>query len=254
MSQQPRRWQQRLTQTTWPGTGGERVVVDRKELLKSIFIFSHLSGTEADAILALMRDQEIAKEEVVFHQQDEKGGLYLILKGEVKISRLSRDGREVTLALLREGNFFGDMSLLDGQPRSATATATVGSRLLVLDRESFLGNVLPMTGIVTKMLEELSKRLRAADQNIENLALGTVFDRLFHFLGHLGRKFPLVGGKSLITRRPTHQELAEVVGSSRETVTRSLAYMEKKGLIAIGREGITLLPAFFEEEAVRSGG
>ena len=229
------------------------MVTDRKNLLKSISIFSHLSGTEANAVLALMRDQKVAKEEVVFHQHDEKGGLYLIVKGEVKISRLSRDGREVTLALLREGNFFGDMSLLDGQPRSATATAMVGSRFLVLDRESFLGNVLSMTGIVTKMLEELSKRLRAANQNIENLALGTVFDRLFHFLGHLGRKFSLVEGKAHITRRPTHQELAEVVGSSRETVTRSLASMEKRGLIEIGRTGITLLPAFFEEEAVRSG-
>lgn len=237
-----------------PGIEGKRTVVDRRELLKSIFIFSHLSGVETDAVLALMRIQEIAKEEVVFHQHDEEGGLYLILKGEVKISRLSRDGREVTLALLREGNFFGDMSLLDGQPRSATAKAMVRSRLLRLDRESFLGNVLSMTGIVTKMLEELSKRLRAADQNIENLALGSVFDRLFHFLGHLGRKFPIVEGRSLITRRPTHQELAEMVGSSRETVTRSLAYMEKRGLIKIGRKGITLLPAFFEEEAVRAGG
>ena len=230
------------------------MVTDRKNLLKSISIFSHLSGSEANAVLALMKDQAVAKEEVVFHQHDEKGGLFLILKGEVKISRLSRDGREVTLSLLREGNFFGEMSLLDGQPRSATAKATVKSRLLFLDRESFLAHVLPMTDVVTKMLEELSKRLRAANQNIENLALGTVFDRLFHFLGHLGRKFPLVEGKSLITRRPTHQELAEVVGSSRETVTRSLAYMEKRGLIKIGRKEITLLPAFFEEEAVRSGG
>ncbi len=253
MSQQPRRWQQRRPRTTGSGAEGKRVTVDRRELLKNIFIFSHLSGAEADTVLALMRDQEVAKEEVVFHQHDEKGGLYLILKGEVKISRLSRDGREVTLALLRKGNFFGDMSLLDGQPRSATATAMVGSRFLVLDRESFLGSVLSMTGVVTKMLEELSKRLRAADQNIENLALGTVFDRLFHFLGHLGRKFPIVEGKSLIARRPTHQELAEVVGSSRETVTRSLANMEKRGLIKIDRKGITLLPAFFKKEAVRSG-
>ena len=103
-----------------------------------------------------------------------------------------------------------------------------------------------------RMLRELSLRLRAADQNIENLALGTVFDRLFHFLGHLGRRFPVVDERAVITKRPTHQELAEIIGASRETVTRCLTEMESLGLIEIRKREIVVLPAFFKEEAARS--
>jgi CRP-like cAMP-binding protein len=231
------------------GKGGG---TEKRKLLLQIDLFSHLSPDEADSVLSLMREQSVRKNSVIFHQFDGTGGMYLILEGAVKISRVGRDGREVTIVVLGKGNFFGEMSLLDGQPRSATATTTVASRLLVLERESFQTGILPLTGIVAKMLLELSKRLRAADQSIENLALGTVFDRLFHFLGHLARRFPIVDGRCVISKRPTHQELAELVGSSRETVTRTLATMEKKGLIEIHKREIILLPAFFEEETSRA--
>jgi CRP-like cAMP-binding protein len=233
-------------------TRGKGSPEDRRDMLRRIDLFCHLSNTEADSVLSLMRELRVSKGEIVFHQFDESGGLYLTLEGAVKISRIGRDGREVTITILREGNFFGEMSLFDGQPRSATATAIRSSRFLVLDRESFLNGVLSMPGIVAKLLQELSKRLRAANQNIENLALGTVFDRLFHFLGHLGRRFDSVGGETIISERPTHQELAELVGSSRETVTRTLASMEKQGLIGIRKREIILLPAFFEEEQNRA--
>ena len=225
---------------------------DSRELLRRIDLFTHLSDTETDSVLALMRELRVKKGDIIFHQFDESGGLYLILEGSVKISRIGRDGREVTIAILREGNFFGEMSLFDGQPRSATATAGRGSRFLVLDRESFLNGVLSMPGIVAKLLQELSKRLRAANQSIEHLALGTVFDRLFHFLGHLGRHFENVAGETVISERPTHQELAELVGSSRETVTRTLAAMEKQGYIKLRKREVVLQPAFFEEEQNRA--
>ena len=231
------------------GKGGPE---DRRELLRRIDLFGHLSDTEADSILSLMRELRAKKGDIIFHQFDESGGLYLTLEGSVKISRIGRDGREVTIAILREGNFFGEMSLFDGQPRSATATAGRAGRFLVLDRENFLNGVLSMPGIVAKLLQELSKRLRAANQSIEHLALGTVFDRLFHFLGHLGRRFEKVAGETVISERPTHQELAELVGSSRETVTRTLAAMEKQGLIKLRKREVVLQPGFFEEEENRA--
>ena len=233
-------------------TVGGAEAAARRDLLRRIDLFADLNDSEADSVLSYMREQKARKGTIIFHQHEEKGGLYLILEGSVKISRIGRDGREVSIAMLRAGTFFGEMSLLDGQPRSATATTTVATRLLVLERANFLRGVLPMPGIVAKLLQELSKRLRAANQNIENLALGTVFDRLFHYLGHLGRRFPLVDSRAVITKRPTHQELAELVGSSRETVTRSLASMEKRGLIEIRKREIVLLPAFFELESART--
>src|SRR5512137_2422608 len=195
----------------------------RRLLLRRIDIFADLTDREGDTILAVMRERTIPRGTTVFHQFDSGGGLYLILAGSVKITRSGRDGREVTVAVLNEGNFFGEMSLLDGQPRSASATALQAARLLVLDREHFQRHVLAQPRIVAKLLRELSKRLRAADQAIENLALGSVHDRLFHLLGHLGRRTPVKADVGLIERSPTHQELAEMVGSSRETVTRTLA-------------------------------
>jgi len=223
--------------------------MERRDLLRRIHLFADLTDRESDTILDLMREKTVGKGTVVFHQNDGDGGLYMILSGSVKISRTGRDGRDVTVAVLHEGNFFGEMSLLDGQPRSASATATAGARLLVLDREHFQRYVLTQARIMAKLLRELSKRLRAADQAIENLALGSVHDRLVCLIGHLGRQNPIRNGAAFIERAPTHQELAEMVGSSRETVTRALATMEREGLISIRNKRITLLSAFFEAES-----
>lgn len=227
--------------------------MERRGLLRRIHLFTDLTDRESDTILDLMHEKTVAKGTTVFHHGDSGGGLYLLLAGSVKISRTGRDGRDVTVAMLHEGNFFGEMSLLDGQPRSAAVTAMQTTRLLVLDREHFQRYVLSQASIMAKLLRELSKRLRAADQTIENLALGSVHDRLFLLLGHLGRRVPLKNGKGFIERAPTHQELAEMVGSSRETVTRTLATFEKAGLIVIDRKRITLLPTYFSAEAKRDG-
>jgi len=177
--------------------------MERRELLRKIHLFADLTDRESDTILDLMREKTVAKGTTIFHQNDSGGGLYLLLAGAVKISRTGREGRDVTVAILSEGNFFGEMSLLDGQPRSASATTLQTTRLLVLDREHFQRYVLSQSRIVAKLLRELSKRLRAADQAIENLALGSVRDRLSHLLGHLGRRRPLRDGEGLIERAPT---------------------------------------------------
>jgi CRP/FNR family transcriptional regulator/CRP/FNR family cyclic AMP-dependent transcriptional regulator len=226
--------------------------MEQRRLLRRIDLFADLTDREADTVLDVMREKTLARGTTVFHQHDSGGGLYLILAGSVKISRTGRDGRDVTVAVLNEGNFFGEMSLLDGQPRSATASTLQATRLLVLDREHFQRYVLAQSRIVAKLLREFSKRLRAADQAIENLALGSVRDRLTHLLGHLGRRLPLKEGRGIIERSPTHQELAEMVGSSRETVTRTLALMEGDGQIKIERRKIALLPAFFAAESRNS--
>lgn len=226
--------------------------MQKRDLLRTIDLFADLTDREAETVLGLMHERVLPRGAPIFHQHDQAGGLYLILSGSVKISRAGRDGREVTVAVLRAGNFFGEMSLIDGQPRSASAAAVQSSRLLVLDREHFQRQVLAHPRIVVKLLRELSKRIRAANQSIENLALGSVYDRLFHLLGHLGRRTPLKDGGGTVERIPTHQEIAEMVGSSRETVTRTLSQMEKKGLIALERRRVTLLPPFLTEERRRS--
>ncbi len=223
--------------------------MEQRLLLRRIDLFADLTDREADTVLDVMRERSFTRGTTVFHQHDSGGGLYLLLAGSVKISRTGRDGRDVTVAVLSEGNFFGEMSLIDGQPRSASATTLQAARVLVLDREHFQRYVLAQPRIVAKLLRELSKRLRAADQAIENLALGSVHDRLCHLLGHLGRRASTKEAGGVVERSPTHQELAEMVGSSRETVTRALATMEKAGMIDVDRRRIVLLPPFFAAES-----
>lgn len=225
--------------------------MDRRDLVRGIAIFADLSAAEAEKVAGMMEEVSVGRGRVVISRGEPGGRLYLIVSGSVRVVRSGASGREVAVAVLGEGNFFGEMSLLDGQPRSADVIAVRASRFLVLDRERFLRRILPLPGIAGKVLTELSKRIRAADQTIENLALASVGDRLLHLLGHIGRRYPLRGGVAEITRGPTHQEMADLVGASREAVTRTLAALAAEGLIQVNRRRIVLLPAFFRREEGR---
>ena len=221
-------------------------------LLSEIPFFALLDDQERAQLAERLDVIKVETGKSLFSYCDPGGSLYIVREGEVELFFKNDTGERIVLETATAGHFFGEMSLLDGQPRSASATALLPTRLLVLDREHFQRYVLAQARIVAKLLRELSKRLRGADQAIENLALGSVHDRLSHLLGHLGRRSPLKNGVGVVERSPTHQELAEMVGSSRETVTRTLAGMEKAGLIAIDRRRITLLPAFFSAESARA--
>lgn len=169
-------------------------------------------------------------------------GFYLILEGSAKVVLTGPDGREAVLALLEEGDFFGEMSLLDGDPRSATVRATSDIRLALLRRTSFMDLLQKHPEISIALLTALSSRLRQANRKISALALSPVHARVSGAILQLAEFQGFrVKGQIVIHDRPTQQEIAEMASTTRETVSRVLGQMQKDGWIQLdGRELVIL--------------
>lgn len=209
-----------------------------REILRKIGIFSHLRDEELDKLLVLMKERECSEGSVILTQDETGDSMFLILGGRVRIVLIGEDGREVLLTTLKSGDFFGEMSLLDGQPRSASVIADAPAQLLILERDAFLDQLRKSPDIALQIMGEMSRRLRQTDEKIQDLTLLDVYGRVARALLRLakGEGVPGPHGGLVIERRPTHQELADMIGTSRETVTRVLSDLSRRGAISmVGR-------------------
>jgi CRP-like cAMP-binding protein len=206
-----------------------------KEILKTVPLFSGLDHQELESIYAITHQKTYPKGSVIFLEGDPGDALYLILSGEVKIMILGFDGREFILSFLRSGDFFGEMSLFDNRPRSATVMTTEESTFLVLHKHEFVHQIKHSSSILFKFILVLCGRLRETDEKLGNLALLDVHTRISKALLTLAKDTgtPVADGSIIIPKRPTHQDLANMVGTSRETVTRVLNELEKREYIRL---------------------
>lgn len=165
--------------------------------------------------------------------QDEPGdALFVILSGRVKVVIFGENGREVTLSLLRPGDAFGEISLFDGEPRSANCIALEPTTLLILSRDDLLAHITQFPQTALNLLGEMANRLRRADDSIAQLALCDVHERLIRRLISLAREDGSETPEGLLLRRrPTQQELANMIGSCRETISRAFNQLARDGLI-----------------------
>jgi CRP/FNR family transcriptional regulator, cyclic AMP receptor protein len=165
--------------------------------------------------------------------QDEPGeAMFIIMSGRVKVVIFGENGREVTLSLLRPGDAFGEISLFDGKSRSANCLAMEPSVLLVLGREDLLKHVSGHPRTALNLLGEMASRLRRADESIAQLALCDVNERLIHRIVMLATEEGTEAPEGvLVRRRPTQQELANMIGSCRETISRAFNQLARDGLI-----------------------
>ncbi|MBC7320398.1 Crp/Fnr family transcriptional regulator [bacterium] len=206
--------------------------MDRIELLKGVPIFSRLDKESLQRIADVSIERSYEKGEVIILQDTRVDGLYIVVNGSVRISRLSEDGRVKVLAILSAGDIIGEMSILDEELASATAEALEDSRLLFIKREDFQGILLKYPIITLSIAQILVKRLRLADEEIENLAFYSVRSRVIKTLIELVNRYGEKTSRGLkISFKFTHQELADMVGSSRETVSRIISTLEKEQLI-----------------------
>ncbi|MFC1538808.1 Crp/Fnr family transcriptional regulator [Candidatus Latescibacterota bacterium] len=211
-------------------------------LLRQIPLFSSLKDDELDALYKLSYTKQCSKDSIILLENEEGDTLFIILKGKVKVTTFSESGKEVIFSILSEGDFFGDMSLMDGKPRSATVISIEDSELRLIRRNDFIKLVEKHPRIALKLLEELTSRLRKADERIESLAIHDVTGRLAGVLLQLAEEFSDTQDKSiLIKSRPTHQELANMVGTTRETVTRILKQLENKKYINMSGKDLLIL-------------
>lgn len=211
------------------------------DILKQVPLLSSLSDTELESILNLSHTKKCLKETIILLEEEDGDTLFIILGGKVKVSNFSESGKEVIFSILGPGDFFGEMSLLDGKPRSATVTAIEDAELRLIRRSDFRKAMEKHPRIAFQLLEELTSRLRKADQRIESLAILDVTGRVAGILLQLGEERGVQSSSGLLIKaRPTHQEMANMVGTTRETVTRVLKQLEQKNYLSMSGKDIVI--------------
>jgi len=205
--------------------------------LRTIPLFTQLSDEEVTRVTQAARERTYPKNSVILFEDDPGDALYVVLTGEVKVVLIGEDGREVILSILRSGDFFGEMSLIDNQPRSAHVIATEASNLMVLRRDEFRDCLEQAPRIALGLLQALSRRLRRADDKIGGLVLLDVTGRVARVLLELADEHD---GEH-VPRKITHHMLAQMIGSSRETVSRTLRELADQSLIQVSRKDIAIL-------------
>jgi len=202
------------------------------DILSNVVLFSDLSKQELNKLVRLMAEREYGRGEHILIQNEKGDSLYIIIEGSVKVALYGSGGKEIILSILKKGDFFGEMSLLDMDVRSAYVITLEKTRVLILSRDVFLNWLNSHPSIAIKLLRYLSIRLRNADEIISNLTLLDVYGRVARFIIDLVKKEGRdVGSEFVIDRRPTHSTIASQIGATRETVTRSLNDLEKRGVI-----------------------
>jgi CRP-like cAMP-binding protein len=212
-------------------------------------LFSQLSAVELQRVVDVARERAYPRNSVILFEDDPGDALFVVATGQVKVVLIGEDGREVILSVMGPGEFFGEMSLLDDEPRSAHVIAMEDSSLAVLRREDFEGILTATPMIALALLRELSRRLRRADEKVGSLVLLDVQGRVARLLLDMADE----EGGERITRRLTHHTIAQMIGSSRETVSRTMRDLTDKGLIAVQRRDIVIRDrAALEQSAGRA--
>jgi len=219
--------------------------MDDQELLRTVPIFAELSEADIASLARLTSRRTCPKDTVVFFENEEGDSFFCIVDGRIKVTILGDDGREVILSVLGRGDFFGEMALLDNEPRSATAIAVEDTELLSLHRNDFQTVLTDNRTIMSALIKILTSRLRRANHQISTLALLDVYGRVARVIVDTARD----EGKRLkdgriAFRRATHQEIANRIGTTRETVTRMLKDLERQGLIHIEGKEVVVQPDF----------
>ena len=206
--------------------------MNKVDHLKNVPIFSDLSDSDLTKIATKMIPREYEKGKIILLEESLGESFFIITSGAVKVTRLSDDGREVILAILGESDFFGEMSLLDGGGRSANIVANETANMLTLSRRDFLECLESYPKIAISLLEELAIRLRKSDQQIESLSLSDSEQRIGITLIRLAEELGTIKqGNVFIKNLPFQQDIANMAGTSRETVSRTLKLLEDKSLI-----------------------
>ena len=206
------------------------------EYLRSVSIFSDLSDVELVSISKKMTPYSYSKGEFIIMEEMEGQQCYFITHGSVKITRSSKEGREVILAILTAGEFFGEMSLLDGETRSANVLTLEETKVLALNSNDFMATLEEYPRVSIQLLKELTIRLRKSDLQIASLTLSDAEKRIgLCILRLAGEQGTIRQGHVKIKKFPFQHDIANMAGTSRETVSRTLVLFEQNGLIQ--REG-----------------
>jgi CRP-like cAMP-binding protein len=221
-----------------------------RELIRNVSIFNHLDASTAGDLERLGEVREFPAGAVIVGQDDPGDSLFVLVEGKVKVVLFGKQGREIILTMFKSpGDFFGEMSLLDDEPRSATVVAVESATLFVLSRAAFRAHVEAQPATALRVLQELSRRLRQADRVIGNLALLDVWGRVAGKLRELARADGIDAEDGVVIKdRPTQTEIAAMVGTSRETVSRAISEFARRGFIQMTGKKMLLRRSFLIDQ------
>jgi CRP/FNR family transcriptional regulator/CRP/FNR family cyclic AMP-dependent transcriptional regulator len=230
------------------------------DLLKGVELFSELNEEQLGMIANLVIVKNFNRDEtVVLEGDDSVQALYLIATGSVQVYMTGIDGRETILSFLERGDFFGEMSLIDGEPRSASVRTVTDAKLLVIHRESFLSLIRKTPEIAMALMSELCKRLRKANKQIGSLSTmsvsGRVAGTLLNLMQERGVRIHTDNGNmvTVIHNRPTQQQLADMSGTTRETVSRICSLLVRTNAIAMTGKDIVIFDEDMLQEKATKG-
>ncbi len=215
--------------------------MSKTDHLRNVPIFTDLSDSDLNRIASKMVSRDYEKGQMILLEESTGETFFIMTSGTVKVTRLSDDGREVILALLGESDFFGEMSLLDGEGRSANIVANEDAEVMTLSRRDFLECLETYPKIAISLLEELAVRIRKSDQQIESLSLSDSEQRIGITLIRLAEERGTIKrGDVTVQNLPYQQDIANMAGTSRETVSRTLKLLEDKKLVKRNGSDITI--------------
>ena len=206
-------------------------------LLRNVPLFSLVPEGQLLLLTRVLSRKAYPKNSTVIAAGDPTDALYIVISGRLKVIMSDNEGREVILANLNQGEFFGEMGLIDQAPRSATVTTIEPCELLTITRTDFTKCLQGNFDLTMNVIRGLVKRLREADKKIGSLALMDVYGRVARLLMEMAE---IVDGQKVITKKLTKQDMAKTIGASREMVTRVMKELEASGHIEVRAHQILL--------------
>lgn len=216
----------------------KRHLGDRTLTLKAVPFFTQLSDRELDVVRAVSVEKSYPRSAVVLTEGEMGDSLYMIQSGKVKVFIGDEDGREIILKILSPGDFFGEMSMIDKQPRSASVTTLEASTFHILSHAAFASCIEQAPHIANFVMRVLAQRVREADRKIGTLALMDVYGRVASTLLELA---VYNNGVLMVGEKLSQQDLANMVGASREMVNRILKDLSDRGFITVESKSITII-------------
>jgi CRP/FNR family cyclic AMP-dependent transcriptional regulator len=210
-------------------------------MLSEIPLFADLTREEVDIVSSRAVTREFPKNAFVITDGDSSDSLYVIERGKTKVFLIDENGKEIILNMLGPGEYFGELALLDDAPRSASVMTLTPCRFTIISKSQFQQCIVENPRIAITLLQHLAKRIRALTENVRDLALHDVYQRVTNTLEKLAIE---QNGEHIIPQRVTHQELANMVGASREMVSRIMKDLSRGGYVRIESQQIRIEKKF----------
>ena len=209
------------------------------DLIRRVPLFSMLTADQAQSVADAVVKRRFRRGELVVEQGRKSNALFILLNGRARVLTADARGREVILAVLEAGDYVGEMSLIDNEPHSATVRAEIQTDMLVLQRTDFARCLPENSTLSYAILRGLVRRLRNADRQIESLALLDVYGRVARTLLDMAETD--ADGIQIIRHKVSRQDMAKVVGASREMVSRVMKDLEERGVIETQENGSVII-------------